>query len=135
MKKWFLIVSLSLTLAIFGFLLGAFIERNKDITFSSPLWKLGGIAQTAGSGIESFRHKMVNDLLKRYGVLGSSKAEIIALLGDEGGPGDHEDKMYYWLTEIYFCLLCIDPTSVETLVMEFNSNGYVEKAYVSRVSR
>lgn len=133
MKKWLPIISVLLVSSVFGFLLGVLVERNRnqDIPFDSRLWQVGHTGGTLGSNIEPFRHRMVNDLLKNHSLQGKSKAEIDSLLGEDGTSDSSRDKKtYYWLNQEYACYMCVDPTSVDNLVLEFNSNGYVERAYI-----
>jgi len=130
-----LLILVSLASVLVGIFIGVLVapNRNPDIPFNSEQWQAGNIAQTLGGDVDPFRHRMVNDLLKGRTVFGKSKKEIVALLGEDGMFNDN--KMYYWLNQKYDCVMCIDPTSVENLVLEFNSKGFVESAYVSRYVR
>ena len=135
MKKWPPLISVSLVSILLGVFIGILVARNRnpDIPFNSEQWQAGNIAQTLGGDVDPFRHRMVNDLLKSRTLFGKSKKEIVSLLGEDGMFDDN--KMYYWLNQKYDCVVCIDPTSVENLVLEFNSKGFVESAYVSRYVR
>ncbi len=111
--------------------MGIYYERNKDVPFNAHLWKLGNSVQTRGFAIEPYRHQMVADLLKKHRLYMKHRNEIVALLGEEGEMENGGDTLRYWLNESYFCITCVDPTSIDYLVIDFRSSGYPEKIYVS----
>jgi hypothetical protein len=112
--KWFLFSFFIIVFA--GVLLRGKITHKR---FDSDLWK------TANLNLEdnfSLRWDMMNDLRRRYTLVGMTRKEIVELLGDPGGT-DTAEFVYY---------LGYTGTGINTgtLRIFFNGNGLVTKVRV-----
>lgn len=106
--------------------LGVRSWAGRDMPFDSDLWKRKTHALATGSGVESPRRRMINDLLDRHLHRGMGKDDVLQLLGDPR-PGEDvswESEWHYWLAD-YFGW-DIDPVCAERLSLSFSAKGRLE---------
>jgi len=125
-----IVIIFTISIIVSG-VLGLELWANRDIPFDSKSWQRGNIAQTTGSGIEPFRHRMVNDLLEQHLRIGMTKNEILLLLGDPwpGNDISWKDEWRYWLND-YFGF-DVFPVCAEALILNFSQEGKISNISVS----
>lgn len=115
MKKY-LLPTLVVLIALTFFFLRGKITHEK---FDSNLWK------TANLNLEenmTLRWDMMNDLRKKYKLVGMTKNEIIDLLGDPGGTESSEFRYYLGYSKTGI--------NTGTLIITFNDNNIVTEIRV-----
>jgi len=73
-------------------------ERLNRISFDAELWKVSGIPY----GSNDTRLTMVDDLIRRQLLIGKSREEVVALLGETDGDSSIKDRYPDW--QMYFYL-------------------------------
>lgn len=115
MKKYILPI-LVVLIALTVFLLKGKITHEK---FDSTLWK------TANLNLEdnmTLRWDMLNDLRKKYKLVGMTKNEIIDLLGDPGDTASSEFRYYLGYSKTGI--------NTGTLIITFNDKNIVKEIKV-----
>jgi hypothetical protein len=115
MKKYILPI-LVVIIALTIFLLKGKITHEK---FDSAIWK------TANLNLEenmTLRWDMMNDLRKKYKLVGMTKDEIIDLLGDPGDTASSEFRYYLGYSKTGI--------NTGTLIITFNDNNIVTEIRV-----
>jgi hypothetical protein len=115
MKKYILPI-LVVVIALIVFLLKGKITHEK---FDSILWKTANLNHEENM---TLRWDMMNDLRKKYKLVGMNKNEIIDLLGDSGGKESSEFRYYLGYSKTGI--------NTGTLIITFNDKNVVTEIKV-----